>query len=342
MKIVFNAMYCGLGNNGGTQTIIQSANTLKKLGHDVAIVDSMRNQYSWGPTEVDHYIIYKNQDFKKEKIFKKISSDIIIGTGIKTLESTAIFPAKKKFHWIRGWETWQISEKDMIKLFQFYKNKVIYLTNGIGIQNKLKKYGIDSHIQYAGLDNCNLGFAYDHNYTSKINESFVIGGLIHPRHKTKNSDWLIKIHNYLKSLYDVELYTYGTNFFDTKISSKHVHTMLPTQKQKLKIYRKIDFWLSPSISEGFHIPPAEYMLTGGIVVGIDTDLNGTKSYLKNKKTGYLVSGNWLDMANKIIEIKNNHEELNEIGNNAKLYIQEEIGDRKYNMKQFIKHMEKLK
>ena len=39
MRITFNLINCGLGNNGGTQTIVRSANTLRELGHDVFIID---------------------------------------------------------------------------------------------------------------------------------------------------------------------------------------------------------------------------------------------------------------------------------------------------------------
>ena len=47
MKILFNAISSGLGNNGGSNTCILSANTLTDLGHDVTILDSGKNKNDW-------------------------------------------------------------------------------------------------------------------------------------------------------------------------------------------------------------------------------------------------------------------------------------------------------
>ena len=88
MKIVFNVVNCGLGNNGGSHTIVQSANTLQHLGHDVTILDSGKNKYNWSKLNVKH-LIGKIEDVK--------DSDVIIGTGVKTFESTSKSKIQKKF-----------------------------------------------------------------------------------------------------------------------------------------------------------------------------------------------------------------------------------------------------
>jgi len=328
MKIVFNSMNCGLGNNGGTQTIVHSANLLSELGHDVEIIDTMKNCFTWHPLKVKHTIIKNNYP----------SCDIIIGTGIKTLETTANYKkAKKRFHWIRGWETWQLSEKDMVNLFKQYEDKIIYVTNGIAIQKKLEKFGIKSYIQYAGLDIDNTNIL--HVYNEKLDKQFVIGGLINFRHRTKNSEWIFQIFNYLKQKYNILLYTYGTS--DINCNQNHYHFKSPSKKQKNKIYKKIDFWLSTSVNEGFHIPPAEFMLTSGVVVGVDSEFNGTRSYLFDNETGFLCDKNWKAIANKILKIKNDYDNLNIVANNSKNYICNIIGSRRYNMKKFIKIMENV-
>ena len=57
MRILFNSVNCGLGNNGGSSTIVHSANTLIELGHDVKIIDSMRNQFTWFELKAKHIVL---------------------------------------------------------------------------------------------------------------------------------------------------------------------------------------------------------------------------------------------------------------------------------------------
>jgi len=325
MKIIFNAINCGLGNNGGSQTIVKSANTLADLGCHVEIIDSMKNCFTWHPLLVKH-IIVKNNNYPY--------CDAIIGTGIKTLPLTSNYPnAKKRFHWIRGWETWQIPEYEMIQMFKTYSKKVVYLTNGIHIHRILKKHGIKSYIQYAGLDLNNHNIS--HNYDD-INKRDVIniGGLINFKHKTKNSDWLIQIINILNNTnkYKFLLYTYGMN----KINNikYHIHHINPSLKVKYKIYNKVDFWLSTSTNDSFHIPPAEFMTTRGIVIGVDHLFSGTKSYLINNQTGFLSRCSINDICDTILNVIDN-KNLNEISDNAKNFIENKIGSRKQNMHKFI-------
>ena len=42
MRILFECRNCGLGNNGGTSTIIKSANALVNLGHEVTLIDDQK------------------------------------------------------------------------------------------------------------------------------------------------------------------------------------------------------------------------------------------------------------------------------------------------------------
>ncbi len=80
MRIIFNLMGCSLGNNGGSLTIIKSANTLLRLGHDVEIADTARNQNSWIPLLVKHRIVKNINDIE--------NADVIIATGYDTVKTT--------------------------------------------------------------------------------------------------------------------------------------------------------------------------------------------------------------------------------------------------------------
>ena len=271
-------MNCGLGNNGGSQTIVNSANTLHKMGHDVTIIDNMHNKHTWTPLLAEHLII--------KNIKNCPPCDCIIGTGINTFENVSkCTVAKHKVHWIRGWELWQKKESAMIKMFENNLD-VHLLTNGIGIQSLLEKYNISSTIQLAGLDIPIVKRLHNYKKSSVLR----IGGLVNYRHDTKQTEYIFKVYKYLCQILPdvVELYTYGTSSVKRHLLDDHIHLVSPDKQAKNDMYDKIDIWLSTSVSEGFHIPPAEYMLTGGVVMGVDHPLNGTKQYLLNNKTGLVV------------------------------------------------------
>ena len=80
MRIVFNLLNTGLGNNGGSLTLIKSANMLKKMKHDVTVVDSGRNKNTWVALEAKHEIIPDHTRIPY--------ADVIIATGIKSVDST--------------------------------------------------------------------------------------------------------------------------------------------------------------------------------------------------------------------------------------------------------------
>ena len=61
MRILFDLRNVGLGNNGGSFTLIKSGNTLVKMGHDVTFVDSGQNQHIWVPLIAKHKIVKQNK-----------------------------------------------------------------------------------------------------------------------------------------------------------------------------------------------------------------------------------------------------------------------------------------
>jgi hypothetical protein len=87
----------GLGNNGGSSTLIHSGNTLIDMGHEVIFVDSMKNKHSWTPLKAKHKIIRFDEQLP--------SGEVIIATGYKSVGPTVRAPKRCgiKMHWIRAW-----------------------------------------------------------------------------------------------------------------------------------------------------------------------------------------------------------------------------------------------
>lgn len=326
MKIVFNLYNCGLGNNGGSLTIVRSANKLQELGHDVIVIDSGKNMHTWTPINFEHNILKSIYDCPK--------ADVIIATGFKTVRTSLALQTKfeKVFHWIRGWEVWQMSEKDIVH--NILAKPTIKIVNSSCLKRKLQSFGFSSEIIRPGND---LDIYFDKKIRSS--ESIVIGCLSHfgKHRKTKRTDWCIESAKYLKETQkcNIKFFMFG-NEPSPKLPFLDNYLQQPTLQQKNLFFNNIHFWLAPTSLEGLHIPPQESMLTGCVVLGTNADMSGNEDYLEDKRTGFVSDNTYesfLLYLTEIIKMKVDY--LKKISDNAKEKIRN-LGDRKDNMKKLIK------
>jgi len=330
MKILFDLRSTGLGNGGGSQTLVKSANTLYELGHDIKIIDSSKNQHTWNKLEVIHKIIKNENDIP--------DADIIISTGFKSVPLTLKLPKRcgKKLVWIRGWELWIYDENKIVE--SILKQPIIKIVNSVGLYNKLKEYNTDSYVIRPGND---LEIFY--NLNLRKSNKIIIGGLYHDKHrKTKRVDWILETYRKLKEKYsNLELWMMGSSdpvLYDLKLITKYFKQ--PTVEEKNKFYNNIHIWLSTSELEGLHITPAEAMMTECCVVGTKAPLSGTQDYLISKDTGFVSENNIKDFikcVDKLIKDKNLREELGKNGREKIIA----LGDRSKNMSKFINLIEML-
>jgi len=327
MKFTFNLINVGLGNNGGSFSLVRSANVLSNLGHEVIIIDSVKNQHTWTPLLVKHIIIKDVKDIP--------DADILIGTGFKSYKSTIELPDRcgKKAIWIRGYELWQASEKEIINILS--NKKVTKIVNSFGLQNKLKQFNIESYIVRPGND-------FENFYPLNIRDDskIVLGALYHTRHKTKRTDMAIQISNILKSKYkNIELWMFGTNK-DSKNPNIDKYIQLPNMEEKNKFYNSVDIWLSTSDLEGLHIVPQEAMLTECVVVTSNAELAGTSDYIINNETGLVADNNlksFVKQTEKLILDSNLRRTLGVKGKNKII----ELGSREENMKKMVELFRKV-
>jgi len=327
MKIIFNSMNCGLGNNGGSRTIVRSANTLVELGHIVTIIDTGKNQYTWDKLEAKHLII---------KDYKNIpNADVIIATGFKTVKSTLKIPKRCgiKMHWIRGYETWTMPEETIIDTV--LKSQTIKIVNSVGLQKKLLSLGVESKIIRPGYDLDEL--SPDPNIVEEKGDSIILGGLYpHTKHlKIKRTSWVFQTYQKFRDKYkNLQLWMFGNdNIYHTSINN---YVQRPSVEQKNNFYNHIDIWLSPGMQEGLHMPPAEAMLTGCPVVGTNDELSGTEDYLVHKKTGLVAESNFESFSTNVETLIINEKLRTRLGKSARLKIRR-IGDRKSNMKKMVEY-----
>ena len=329
MKITFNLLQTGLGNNGGSHTIVRSANTLVSLGHDVKIIDSSRNQYTWNKLEVPHII---TNDVKQIP-----SADIVVATGFKSVARTLALPERCgiKCHWIRAIETWQMSESKIIK--KIVRVPTFKIVNSICLKNYLSKYNCSSEIIRPGYD-------FDEIYPLNMRDRKVpvLGALyregVHGRRK--RTEWIFEVTKRIKKIDSkAKLLLFGS---ERKPNNSLIdeYFRLPSIKEKNRIYNMVNIWLAPTKSEGLHLPPAEAMMTGCPVVATDAELSGTQDYVEHEVTG-LVSENNLESFIKCVERLVVDKDLRvTLGENTRKKI-ESLGDRETNMRKMVEFFERL-
>lgn len=316
----------GLGNNGGSSTLVKSGNALLELGHEVLFIDSGKNQHTWTPLKAEHIRPKNNAAIP--------SADFIVATGYKSVAPTMRAPGRSghKCHWIRGWETWQMSESKIISHVLNINN--IKLVNSICLQRKLAKLGYPSKIIRPGYD---LDEIKPHKrYPRDGKKKLTLGGL-YTRGKhwnIKRTQWIFDVHSELSKKHDLELWMFGTDAIPGGLVDNYFQR--PTMKQKNYFYNNIDIWLSPAMQEGLHMPPAEAMMAGCPVVGTDADMSGTEDYLLNGYNGLVSSNTFHSFSTNVEKLVFNEKMRLMFGKNARKMIVS-LGDRKTNMKKLLNY-----
>ena len=137
MRILFNAYNCGLANNGGSQTIIRTAEELCRAGHYAVIV-----------TRVCGYTVNKHEAEIVDCIPDDIDAfDAVINVSAWEIEHTLSLKHRNAYWWLRSWEDY-VAGVDI----RYYIKQIPMLVNSVGLQDKLLSYGVDSKYVPQGIE----------------------------------------------------------------------------------------------------------------------------------------------------------------------------------------------
>ena len=320
-------MNSGLANNGGSRTIVRSANTLRKMGHDIIILNTKPiPAYNWDTIDVPVIAPKTSKNIPE--------ADIIIATAYSTVRSTMeASKCRIKAHWIRGYESWSNTENQIREVFNQPTLKIV---NSICMHNKLLEYGVTSEIILPGYD-------FEELYPTglrDVEEKIVIGGLYSEgkKRKSKRTEWIFEAVRNIKEDIDIELVMFGADGIPPKDSPVDYFIPNPDIKTKSKIYNICDIWLAPTENDSLHLCAAEAMQTCCAVVGTDAQMNGMKDYLFDLDTGIISSNNVKDFENCVRFLIDRPWLRQELGNAARSKILM-LGDRKDNMNKLIKYLD---
>jgi hypothetical protein len=311
IEIAFNLIDCGLANNGGSQTIIKSCETLNKLGVKSHLVSNINN-FTW---------------FKHQSPILRFPSTVnaVIATGQGTVKHTAKLNIDKKFWWIRGHEDWWLSDQGLLKLYNI--PNIINITNSHGLKKRIENLGCNQpcHVVHQGMD---LDLWEDLNLR-KNNKKIRIGCL-HTKQPLKNWPEFQKL---AKSL-DRNKYEFvGVGSSPARDSFLSEFITNATKPQLKNLYSSCDIWFAPTKNEGLHNVPMEASLCGALIVCSNRNHNGMiHDYAFHNKSAFVYSN--LEEAISIIETKKREDNLNIIKESQKI-IENNIGSRYHNMKKLI-------
>ena len=299
MRIVFNLVGVGLGNNGGSRTIVKCAEILAQLGNEVILLSNTKSKFTWFKTDKIKFILGSVQP----------SCNIAIATGFQSARHVFRSHADKKFYYIRGFELWNASEADLFRSYQSLR----CIVNSEWLKKKLASRAIFSHIVYPGLD-------FDIYYNKNIQRNIDIGSLYHSRHKTKKSEHAQHV----------------ASLISTKLLMLNKDIKNPSEPTLCDWYNPIKVWFAPTELEGLHNPPMEASLCGCGFVCTDHERSGMSDYAIHNETALVYKAGDLSQAavytKKLLEDESVRTNLN---NNMTKLLRTKIGDRKRNMEKML-------
>lgn len=311
MKLAFNCLNSGLGNNGGTKTVVACAQALEKLGHEVDILAYVDN-FTWIP-------------HKPTKRFIPSGLDAVIAVACTDVEHTLRMDVPRKAWYIRGHENWTYSDKQLREL---YNAGLFNIVNSKGMQQLLATYPASSVVVYQGID-----FDLWKDLKLRPKEKIRIGCL-HQEKKTKRWGDFVKLSRILGTE-DYEYVSFGlkrcnANFLKEYHQNANVETLN-------NLYSSCHIWFAPTELEGLHNVPMEAALCGCLVVCSDHPMNGMGfDYAFNDNTAMVYQTRNIEHAAELIR-EPNWDVIDRMYN----CLGYSIGSREENMKKLVEYLAKI-
>ena len=296
MRVIFNLHSVGLGNNGGSRTLIRCAETLSDLGTEVIMFGHSR--YTW----------HTPKGITISGGSRPPKSDIAIATGYQSVSSVCGSDAGTKLYYIRGFELWQAPEE---KLYESFR-RLRCLVCSEWLLGRLGKHGIKATLLYPGLD---FEWFYDLGRGRRG-----VGALYSNRHTTKRHKDAIAV---------AEMCGYGLSMLNRDIRNA-------SPEQCREWYNGLKVWFAPTELEGLHNPPMEAALCGCALVCTDHGSSGMSDYAIHGKTALVYPAGDLETAGQYVRtLMEDEARRRELNQNMVDLLRNKIGDRKSNMTKLL-------
>ncbi|WP_153306310.1 glycosyltransferase family 4 protein [Desulfatiglans anilini] len=227
--------------------------------------------------------------------------DIVVATAWMTSEWISRYSPRKgeKFYFIQHFEDWDTSKERVEKTWKLPLHKIVIAK---WLRNIAKQLGQSVFYIPNALD-------FHHFFTEvpihrrKPNR----GAMLYHTHEFKGSNYgleaLEKVHRINQKL---EMDFFGLPAPPKNLPPWITYHQNPSQVKLRNIYNRAAFFVAPSLSEGWPLPPAEALACGAALVA--TDIGGHKEYSIHGNTALLSPPKDTDaLASNIVKLIDNNE-----------------------------------
>jgi glycosyltransferase involved in cell wall biosynthesis len=207
-------------------------------------------------------------------------ADVIVATAWRTAVCAEKLAAGKgeKFYFIQSYETWNGSEEEVNRTWKLPFRKIViakWLKEIADSMGEMAFY-VPNAIDFTefGMD-----IKPESRYARKIM-------MLYNDLELKGSVYGLEAFERLKKEYaDLEVDLFGVPERPARLPAWMKYHQTPERTLLRKLYNESSVFISPSISEGFPLPPAEAMICGAALAC--TDIGGHREYAVNERTALL-------------------------------------------------------
>jgi len=303
--------------SGGHKIMYEYANRLSRLGHEIVIYHSLYVPFvkynmplflrkirinTFHNNSKPNWFLFETKvrlkTISKIRNFSIEDGDILMSTWFSTNFETMKLPDRKgkKVNLIQGFENWN---GHIDKVFESYKLPIEHIVISDYLADMVEKQnGKRPRIIYNAIDSTKF------HITEKIeNRNPYSISMLYSKLPIKGSDYGIEAFRICKEKYpDLKVTLFSISQRPSNLPNWIKFFQSPPNL--IEIYNNSAIFFSPSIGEGWALPPAEAMNCGCALVC--TDIGGHATYAINNKTALLVKPqDSVDMAQKLCSLLEN-------------------------------------
>lgn len=301
MTINFILPFAGNKPIGGFKIIYEYANRLAERGHKINVIHPSYTFKESVLKNLQYFIRYHQRKFDKSynpdswfRLDPKVNSlwireinnenvpdaDILIATAWRTAACSQKLSASKgeKYYFIQHYETWNGKAEEVNATWKMPFKKIVIAgwLNDIAESMGEKVYYVPNAFDFSEF---NMDVRPEERNGMKIL-------MLYNNLEFKGSIYGLKAFEKLKEDFqDLEVILFGVPKRPDDLHEWIKYYQTPERKFLRKLYNEASVFISPSISEGFPLPPAEAMMCGAALAC--TDIGGHREYAIDNKTALL-------------------------------------------------------
>ncbi len=328
---------------GGPKVVFEYANGLVRRGHEVSVVqspiaridsavsarlkavvrypqrllDKSYIPYPW--FNLDHRVDLKWVPTLGERYIP--NADVVVATAWKTAEWVANYSTRKgsKYYLIQHQEIWDGPYDRVMATWKMPLKKIVIAR---WLKDIATELGETATYIPNGLDFKSFGI--DAPVAERQPASVMM--LYHKAQWKGSNQGLIAIQKAKEEARELTATLFGIPKRPVTLPSWIAYCENPPQGVLRKLYNRSAIFVSPSLAEGWPLPPAEAMMCGAAFTG--TDIGGHREYTRHLETGLLSpKGDPAAMSENIILYLRDQELRVKIASAGNKYVQQFSWDR---------------